>query len=260
MPEMPSIAASVMGCPWFDQSPSFCLKRLDAVADDSPGSLGGRTTVLASGGTTLQPSDDFVGSRLTGRDLLHHRNVRIRIFPRERSAVGFKEQPHGEESGSLVAVGQRVVAGQMLDQDRCFLYERGIRVLIAEACLRCGKGRVCKRNPRQARDPLGSRTEQFSGDLAVIAKLQIDRQGLLGEAAQGLAISLDRSLDPPLALGAASGQAKAQLVSLGLGGGGSLRFHRRHIVTPCDPDNVNSGLRPQPGNSRSEAPTGIEPV
>lgn len=42
-------------------------------------------------GTTLQPSDDFVGSRIPGRDLLHHRNVRIRIFSREGAAVDFKE-------------------------------------------------------------------------------------------------------------------------------------------------------------------------
>lgn len=68
-------------------------------------------------GTTLQPSDDFVGRRFTGRDLLHHRNIRICIFPSEWLAVGFKEQPHGEKSGSLVAVRQRMVAGQMLNQD-----------------------------------------------------------------------------------------------------------------------------------------------
>lgn len=120
----------------------------------------------------------------------------------------------------------------MLDQDRRFLYERGIRILITKARLRGGEGGIRKGNPRQAGDLLGSRTEQFSGDLAVIAKLQVDRQGLLGEAAQGLAVSLDRGLDPTLALGAASGQAKAQLVALGLQGGGSLRLHRRHIVAP----------------------------
>ncbi len=126
-----------------------------------------------SGGTTLQPSDDFVGPRIPGRDLLHHRNVRIRIFPRERATVGFKEQPYGEESGSLVAVRQRVVACQMLDQDRRFLYERRIRVLIAEACLRCGEGGSGKANPRQTGDLRRSRAEQSSGDFAVIAKLQI---------------------------------------------------------------------------------------
>jgi hypothetical protein len=95
-------------------------------------------------GTTLQPSDDFVGGRFPGRDLLHHRNVRIGIFPGERSTVGFKEQPRGEKSGSLVAVRQRVVAGQVLDQDRRFLYERGISVLIVKARLRRGKGRLRK--------------------------------------------------------------------------------------------------------------------
>jgi hypothetical protein len=88
---------------------------------------------LLRGGTTLQPSDDFVGGRFSGGDLLHHRDVRVGIFPSEWSAVGFKEQPHGEKCGSLVAVRQRVVAGQMLDQDRRFLYERGICVLTAEA-------------------------------------------------------------------------------------------------------------------------------
>jgi len=134
-------------------------------------------------GTTLQPSDDFVGSRFASRDLLHHRDICLCIFPCERSAIGFKEQPHGEESRSLVAVRQRVIAGQVLDQDRRFLYKRGICVLAAEACLRCGEGRVRKGDPRQARDLLGSRAEQFSGDLAVIAKLQVNRQGLLGEAA-----------------------------------------------------------------------------
>jgi hypothetical protein len=71
----------------------------------------------------------------------------------------------------------------MLDQNRRFLYERGICVLIAKARLRRGKSRIRKGDPGQARDPLGSRTEQLSGDLAVIAKLQVDRQGLLGEAA-----------------------------------------------------------------------------
>jgi hypothetical protein len=62
-----------------------------------------------------------------------------------------------------------MVASQVLDQDRCFLYERWIRVLIAEACLGCGEGGIGKGNPRQARDLLGSRAEQFSSDLAVIA-------------------------------------------------------------------------------------------
>lgn len=185
-----------------------------------------------SSGTTLQPPDDLVGSRFARRDLLHHRNVRIGVFLGKGSAVGFKEQPHGEESGSLVAIRQRVVAGQMLDQDRRFLYERGICVLTAKACLRCGESRVRKGDPGQARDLLGRRAEQFSGDLAVIAKLQIDRQGLLGEAAQGLAIGLDRSLDPTFALGAASRQAKAQLVSLSLRSSWSLGLHRRHIVAP----------------------------
>lgn len=74
---------------------------------------------------TLQPPDDFVGRRFTGRDLPHHRNVSICIFSRERSAVGLEEQPHGEESGSLVAIRQGVVARQMLDQDRGFLYREG---------------------------------------------------------------------------------------------------------------------------------------
>ena len=46
-------------------------------------------------GTTLQPSDDFVGRCFAGRNLLDHRNVRIGSFSGERSAVGFEEQPHG---------------------------------------------------------------------------------------------------------------------------------------------------------------------
>jgi hypothetical protein len=79
-------------------------------------------------GTTLQPSDDFVGGRFTGRDLLHHRNVRIWIFPSEGAAVGFNEQPHGEKGRSLVAVRQWVISSQMLDQNRRFLYQRGIGV------------------------------------------------------------------------------------------------------------------------------------
>jgi hypothetical protein len=53
--------------------------RLEAGTDDDPS------------GTTLQPLDDFVGRRFPARDLLHHRNVRIRVFPREGAAVGFKE-------------------------------------------------------------------------------------------------------------------------------------------------------------------------
>lgn len=89
---------------------------------------GGRLRACSSG-TTLQPSDDFVGRRFPGRDFPHHRNVRIRIFPCEGSAIGFKEQPHGEKRGSLVAVRQRVIASQMLDQDRCFFYERGIAAI-----------------------------------------------------------------------------------------------------------------------------------
>src|SRR5258708_7585469 len=78
-----------------------------------------------------------------------------------------RKQPDGEKSGSLVAIRQRVIASQMLDEDGRFL----------------------------------------------------NQGGLLGEAAQRLAISLDRGLDPALALRAASGQAEAQLVSLDLRGG-----------------------------------------
>jgi hypothetical protein len=37
-----------------------------------------------------------------------------------------------------------MVASQMLDQDRGFLYEGWIGVLIAEACLRCGEGGIGK--------------------------------------------------------------------------------------------------------------------
>ena len=73
---------------------------------------------------------------------LSNRNIGIGIFSGERSAVGLKEQPHGEKSGSLVAVRQRVIPSQMLDQDRCFLDQRGICVLIAEAGPRRGKGRL----------------------------------------------------------------------------------------------------------------------
>jgi hypothetical protein len=51
---------------------------------------------------------------------------------------------------------------------------------------------------------------------------------LLGEATKRLAISLDRGLDPDLALRAVAGQAKAHLASLGLRGGWSLGLHRRH--------------------------------
>lgn len=131
-----------------------------------------RTTVLQllpQGGTTLQPSDDLVWSRFASRDLFHHRNVRIDIFSVERLAVGFQEQPDGEKSGSLVAVRQRVIPSQMLDQHRRFLDQRGICVLIAKARLGRGKRRLRKRDSRQAGDLLRGRPEHLSGDLAVIA-------------------------------------------------------------------------------------------
>ena len=81
------------------------------------------------------------------------------VFPGKRSAVGFKEKPRGEKGGSLVAIRQRVIASQVLNQNRRLLYERGICVLTAKACLRCSEGRIGERNPRQARDLLGSRSE-----------------------------------------------------------------------------------------------------
>ena len=67
---------------------------------------GSQTPRLFRGGTVLQPLDDVVWSRFTGRDLLRHRNVRIGIFSVERSAIGFEEQPDGKKGGSLVAVRQ----------------------------------------------------------------------------------------------------------------------------------------------------------
>lgn len=52
-----------------------------------------------------------------------------------------------------------MVTSQMLDQNRGFLYESGICVLVTKACLGSGKRRVRKRDPRQALDLLGSRPE-----------------------------------------------------------------------------------------------------
>jgi hypothetical protein len=54
--------------------------------------------------------------------------------------VDFEKQPNGEESGALVAVWQRMIARQVLDQDRRFFDQRWIGILAAEACLRRRKG------------------------------------------------------------------------------------------------------------------------
>jgi transposase InsO family protein len=55
--------------------------------------------------------------------------------------------------------GASFFAGQMLDQHRRFLYQRGIRVLTTKASPGRGKGRVRERDPRQALDLLGGRPE-----------------------------------------------------------------------------------------------------
>jgi hypothetical protein len=68
-----------------------------------------------SSGTTLQPPDDFVGGRFTGRDLLDHWNVGIRIGISDRLSVGRQEALRGQESAALIAVRERVIASQVLD-------------------------------------------------------------------------------------------------------------------------------------------------
>lgn len=74
----------------------------------------------------------------------------------------------------MISLGVASPARDLLDRRhipiRIFLlYKSRIRVLIAKPRLRCGEGGIGKGNPRQAGDLLGSRAEQFSGDLAVIA-------------------------------------------------------------------------------------------
>lgn len=61
--------------------------------------------LLPQGGTTLQPPDDFVGSRFAGRDLLHHRNVRIDIFSGERSAVASRNNQTERKAARLLPSG-----------------------------------------------------------------------------------------------------------------------------------------------------------
>lgn len=85
--------------------------------------------------------------------------------------------------------------------------DEGAAVLFHETATPRGRLHSFQVDPRQSRSS---------------RQLQIDRQGLLRESAQRLAIGFDRGLDPLAALFDATRQAKAQRAFLGRWSGGSV--------------------------------------
>src|SRR6187397_736324 len=132
----------------------------------------------------FQPTDDFVGRSFSCCNLLDHWNIGIRIFAQKRSVVQSHEDPHRKERGALVAVWERMVARQVLDQDGSLFDQIRVGILVSEAGPRCGQGGVSERDSRQASDLLGVRAEQFRSDLAVVAQLEVDRQGSTAQAGE----------------------------------------------------------------------------
>ena len=78
------------------------------------------------------------------------------------------------------------------------------------------------------RDLLSIRPEQLRGDLAVVAQLQVDRQGLLRKSAQGLAVRLDRGIDLLTALLGIARKTKTRLALLC---GRGVRIPGLHLST-----------------------------
>lgn len=123
-----------------------------------------------------------------------------------------------------------MISREVLHEDGGLLDQGRIGVLISEARSWRGKRGIGKSDPRQTSNLLRARPQEICGDLAVVAQLEVDRQGLLGEPAQRLAIGPDRGLDPVAALLGAAGQAEAQLAFLGRGSSWSVGLHRLDIV------------------------------
>jgi hypothetical protein len=83
-------------------------------------------------GATADPCDDFVVRGLASGDALDQAGVRLDVWWSPLQAVGV-EEPRGEQKRrALVGVGQRVVLGEVFEQDRRLLDERGVRLGAAE--------------------------------------------------------------------------------------------------------------------------------
>lgn len=117
-------------------------------------------------GARLEPGSDL----LSGGDLLDDRKVDIGLVGAERQAVQLQEEHGRQEGGALVAVGQPMVAGQVFDQGGALIDQARIGLLVAETAAGDGERGVGKADPRQSPDLLGSRPEEFAGDLGVVAQ------------------------------------------------------------------------------------------
>lgn len=70
---------------------------------------------------------------VTSRDALDHWHIDVRLGATQRRAVRLQEEAGHKERGALVAIRQRVVARQALQQDRRLLQDRWIDLHIAKA-------------------------------------------------------------------------------------------------------------------------------
>lgn len=73
-----------------------------------------------------------------------------------------------------------MVAGQVFHEDGALIDQGRVGLFAAEARAGRGERGVGEGDSRQAGYLLAGGPQQLGGDLAVVAQLQVDRQGLLG--------------------------------------------------------------------------------
>jgi len=138
---------------------------------------------------------------LAGGDALDHRHIGIWLGVEQRRPVGLQEEAGQEECGALVAIRQRMVARQALQQDRGLLQDTQVDLNIAEASSRRRERRLREADVGEARYLLWRSAEDVRGDVAEVPELRVvDRHGLLlAQATQRLAMLLR---EPAALLGA----------------------------------------------------------
>lgn len=153
---------------------------------------------------------------VTSRDALDHRHIDVRLGAMQRRAVRLQEEAGHKERGALVAIRQRVVARQALQQDRRLLQDRWIDLHIAKAGSRRRERGLSEPNVGEARDLLRRSAEDIRSDVAEIPELGVVdmHESLLAKAAQRLAVLLSKPAALLCALAIGAGKTACEIRTL----------------------------------------------
>lgn len=154
---------------------------------------------------------------VTSRDALDQWHIDVRLGATQRRAVRLQEEAGHKERGALVAIRQRVVARQALQQDRRLLQDRWIDLHIAKAGARRRERRLSETNVGKAHDLLRRGAENIRRNVAEVPELGVvDRHDLLlAKAAQRLAVLLGEAAALLGALAIGAGKTACEIRTLG---------------------------------------------